>query len=599
MDTSQENGLPAEPSRAGRIALRIFLFVAAVLLMGNLGAIVDALLHPEIEYFDEEHIIVGGAAAFMTSILLGALSLYILRQEKITRAHKLAELVAVEEEKKYREIFEESRDAIFVAGPDGRFEELNPAAVDMFGYSSREEMLHVNTSDIYPNEGDREALNYLIREKGSIHDHEITLQRKDGSSIDALLSAQVVYDDGGEPVLFRGTVRDITAQKRMEQQLLQSQKMESVGRLAGGVAHDFNNYLTAIQGYIDLVLKDLPAGSPQLDDLLEARKATTAASGITSQLLMFGRHNSMEVRPVDLNRIVEGMNLVLPRLVEDNVRIVSNLSDDLHMIMGDTANLGQAVVNLVLNSAAYMPMGGEITITTCNGNVNGSYAEAHPEARTGEFATISVSDTGSGISAAEMPHVFEPFYRHDDRTGDAGMGLSVVYGVIIQHDGWIDVDSIPGMGTTFTIFLPAVNNVQAYVEPESTDAVYARSNGERILLVEDDDAVREITGKMLRDSGYEVVGAHDAAEAFARFASEKGDFQLVFSDVVLPGENGVALVDNLRSHKPELAVLLASGYADTTVDWNTVQARGYRFMQKPYVMPELLKTIRELLVNTS
>jgi CheY-like chemotaxis protein len=197
-----------------------------------------------------------------------------------------------------------------------------------------------------------------------------------------------------------------------------------------------------------------------------------------------------------------------------------------------------------------------------------------------------------------LAHVFEPLFAAEG-TKYEGIGLSAVYGIVMHHDGWIDVDSIPGMGTTFTIFLPATSIVEGVEESNDPDIDDYSSIGRRILLVEDDDAVRDITEKMLRGSGYEVIGAHDAAEAFARFASEKGDFQLVLSDVVLPGDDGLTLVENLKSHKPEMAVLLSSGYVDSAVDWNLVQSRGYRFLQKPYVMPELLKAVRELLANTS
>jgi len=343
-------------------------------------------------------------------------------------------------------------------------------------------------------------------------------------------------------------------------------------------------------------MNSLPAEDPIRENLAEVQKAADSAAELTGQLLLFGRHQTMEMGPVDLNRNIKNLTPMIQRLIGDDVHLVNSLDGDLHKTVGDAGGLNQVIVNLVLNASQELSRGGEIIITTCSGHVSDEYLKQHPSARKGDFATISVSDNGPGMSSGEMEHIFEPFHQNGKK--DIGLGLSVVYGIVLQHDGWIDVDSIPGMGTTYTIFLPAMASpVETAASHNGVEEDISGSG--RILLVEDDDSVRQITEKMLRQSGYVVIGAHDAAEAFARFAGEKGDFQLVFSDVVLPGEDGISLVDNLKSHKPELAVLLASGYADTVVDWNRVQGRGYRFLQKPYVMPELLKTVRELMRNTS
>lgn len=581
-------------------ALRILIFLAVVLYMGNLGAIVDSVLHSDIEYFDEGHLIVGGLTAFMMALLFGVLMLYAGWLEKIVKSHRNVERLALESEKKYREIFEQSKDAIFISTPEGFFTEINPAGVKMFGYNSREEMLHIKTSDLYSSEAERESIRQTLEKQGFFKDYEFNMRKKDGSEIEVSASVEIARDEAGNVIAYHGALRDVSLKKRFDQQQLQGQKMESIGRLAGGVAHDFNNYLTTIQGYTDLAIMSLPGDGPLKENLEEVRKASMGAAELTAQLLLFSRHQAMEMRPVNLNRLVGSLKSMIQRLVGENARIVDNLSDDLQEVTGDIGNLSQVLANLVLNASSNMANGGEITIITCNAAVTEDYVKTHPEARTGKFVTLSVTDTGKGLDSEAMAHVFEPFYRASaERNGEVGLGLSAVYGIVMQHDGWIDVDSTPGMGTTFTIFMPAVAQLEESGSADAGEDDRKKSAGERILLVEDDDSVREITEKILRQSGYVVVSAHDAAEAFARFASEKGDFQLVFSDIVLPGDDGVTLVGNLKSHKPELAVLLSSGYSDTAVDWQAVQARGYRFMQKPYVMPELLKTIRELLSNSS
>lgn len=594
MNTDMESSAGVKNS----VVIRISLFILAVFLMGNLAAIADYIFHPEMEYFDEEHLIVGSLTAIFTAILLGSMLLFSRRQDKIMKKLRITEQQSSENEKKYHDLFEGSKDVIFITTPEGYFTEINPAGVKLFGFSSREEMLHIKTSDLYPGREDREMHRLALEENGFFRDYEMDMCRKDGTEVKVSVTAEVVRDERGVVVAYRGMMRDVTSQKHMEKQIMQSQKMESVGRLAGGVAHDFNNYLTTIQGYIDLVMNEHPDDSNLLQNLGEARKAGNDAADLTGQLLLFSHHQPQNMQSVNLNRIVKSMHGIIQRLTGDRVIIVESLANDLKMVHGDTGNLSQVIVNLALNAESYMPGGGEITITTCNGHIGPEYIMDHPEARTGDFVTVSVSDSGQGMDSQMLEHIFEPFSASGGRMID-GLALSAVYGIVVRHEGWIDVDSIPGMGTTFTVFLPATAATDGLNETEPGSVDDFRSDGERILLVEDDDAVREITEKMLRESGYVVVGAHDAAEAFARFASEKGDFQLVLSDVVLPGDNGVTLVENLKSHKPDLAVLLSSGYSDTSVDWNVVQARGYRFLQKPYVMPELLKAVRELLANTS
>ncbi|MCL4473612.1 MAG: response regulator [Actinobacteria bacterium] len=580
--------------RLDGMVMKIAVYVLLVTLMANLGALVDSFLHDDIKYFDSEHLIVGGVTGLVTAVLFGAVALYTMKLENTVKRHRAAKLEAVESEKKYRDLLEETGDVVFIVSPGGEFKDINPAGAITFGYPSRKEMLDENIADLFVDHKDWNDLRQLLKQRGYVKNHELQMRRRNGRDASILMSVRRAKDPVTKEIVYRGTMHDVTSERRMAQQLLQSQKMESVGRLAGGVAHDFNNFLTSIQGYTDLVLMELPEGSLAKENLLEARKAAEAASELTSQLLLFSPHQPVDMRPVDLNRSIEGLSHMIERLVGPDTKINLNLAPDLRAVKGDIGNLSQVLVNLALNANIYMPGGGEINITTCNGKVEERYVESHPEARTGEFSTISVTDSSQGLSDEEIAHIFEPFSQ--PREKNSGLGLSMVYGVVMQHDGWIDVDSIPGMGTTFTVFLPSVEKL-AVVEDYETDLEdLPESAGERILLVEDDDAVREITGKMLRENGYEVIGAHDAAEAFARFASERGDIQLVFSDVVLPGEDGIHLVENLREHKPELAVLLGSGYSDTAIDWQTVQSRGYRFMQKPYVMPDLLKIIRELLV---
>jgi len=583
--------------RRVRLGLQIMVLASAIFLMANLNALVDYFQHPEIDYLDEEHLIVGIVTAIFTSILIAGLLLYYFRFKESVENSYQDQLAAVESDKKYRDLFEKAQEAIFKSTPDGYIKEINPAGVELFGYDSRSELTGVRYGDFYVNREEMEEQQSDLERYGFVKDRVINMKKKDGSWIIVSLTAEAISDQDGNIESYNGTIRDVTSKVRMEQQLTQAQNINFISRMTGGIAHDFNNYLTAIQGYIDLVLMELPEDSPEWANINEARQAAEGASELTGQLLLFSGHQPAVLQSVNLNNLVMGLEHMIERLVGDQVRIMSSLADDLSLIDADSASLTQVIVQLALNANANLPHGGEITFTTCNGTVSEDYVASHPAARQGEFATLSVTDSGVGFSNADLEQMFEPF-RKDESSGEGEVfGLSMVYRIILRHDGWIDVDSIPGMGTTFTIFLPAVKSETGVESIEPADHGDYASKGERILLVEDDESVRAITEKILSENGYTVIGAHDAAEAFARFAGEKGDIQLVFSDVVLPGDNGIKLVENLKSHKPELAVLLASGYADTAVDWQTVEAHGYRFLQKPYVMPELLKTVRELLSN--
>ena len=260
---------PASP----HLALKISLLMVVVVFMGNLGAMVDLIMHPEIEYFDEEHLIVGGITAMMATLLFGALMIYVQRQEKLVLRHQEARLIAIENEKKFKEIFEKTHDVLFVSNPEGFFEEINPAGVELFGFNSREEMLHIKTSDLYASVEERERQRSLLEQSGFFRDHEIQMKRKNGSSLVMSVTAEVVRDDFGKVVSFRGSMRDLTSQKLMESQLLQSQKMESIGRLAGGVAHDFNHYLTTLRGYTALAIFALPDDSSITPGLVEVRRS--------------------------------------------------------------------------------------------------------------------------------------------------------------------------------------------------------------------------------------------------------------------------------------------------------------------------------------
>ncbi|MFA5801440.1 MAG: response regulator [Thermoleophilia bacterium] len=564
--------------------------------MTNVGALVDKIMHPEIEYFDEEHLIVGFFTGLMTLLLLGGLAVYASRLERSLAKYKKSKLSIQKSEDKYRRLFESSKDIVFISSPSGRFLDINPAGAEILGYSSVDELKNIDLAqELYYSPVDREKYRKQIESQGYLKDCEIFMRKKSGEKVIMSVSARVVRDNDGVIISYWGMMRDITRQKEMETQLLQTQRMESVGNMAGGIAHDFNNNLTTIRGYQEMAMAEAPAGSVLQDYLDEIRIAVNQATDLTGQLLMFSQYHPADMMPLDINNLVGNLIGRIDQIAGEGVTVSTEFVDGMSIVNGNGLNIEQSIMNLVKNAKTAMPDGGNLLVKTENMKIDHDYANSHPGSYPGEFCCLSVTDTGTGMDEKTRERIFEPFFTTSGKFGHSvGLGLSVTYGVVVQHDGWVDVTSSPGEGSTFQLFFPVTREK---VLPETADINTddLRGHGEKILLVEDDEAVRKLTEKLLEKNGYVVVGAGDASAAFDVFAREKGEFELIFSDVALPGENGVKLVEHLHSYKPGLPVLLVSGYTDVIADWRFVQEKGYRFMQKPYVLPNLLLTLRELL----
>lgn len=387
---------------------------------------------------------------------------------------------------------------------------------------------------------------------------------------------------------------DVTERKRLADQLRQAQKMESVGALAGGVAHDFNNLLTVIQGFSDLLLRKSPEDTPQYRQLNEIKKASLRASNLTQQLLLFSRQQPAVKSLQDMNAIIADFNKMLQRLVEEHYTIESTLSSNLNSVFADKGHLEQVIMNLVVNARDAMPEGGKILIRTTNALIDEEYCRNHAYARQGGFVTLIVQDNGIGMDSATMSRIFEPFFTTKGAGKGTGLGLAVVYGIIKQHEGWITVESLPGEGSTFRVYLPAVDS-KAKVDKDEKDASSVWLKG-RVLLVEDEETLRILVHEVLNDHGLEVFSAATLKEAEDVFAREGGTFDLLLSDVVLPDGSGVRMAEKLKDLKPDLAVLLSSGYSHETMGLHqALQEKKYPFLQKPYDIGELLHTVHRVL----
>ena len=384
--------------------------------------------------------------------------------------------------------------------------------------------------------------------------------------------------------------------EKIQAQLLQAQKMEAVGVLAGGIAHDFNNLLTGILGCTEMVILKNEINDHVYHDLKEIQVAVDRAANLTKQLLMFSRKQPMAFIPLNFNKVIEDLFKMLHRLIGEDIGINTHFDSRLRMVKADKGTIEQVLLNLTVNARDAMPNGGTFTIITENVNLNAEKCKEIPGSSPGEFVRISLEDTGVGMSAETIKRVFEPFYTTKGVGKGTGLGLSVVYGIVQQHNGWINVHSVVGQGTRFEIYLPAMS-IPAVEKEEEVDNPYDayRGRGERVLVIEDEDRVREFVERALTRYGYEIVTCSTVSEAEKILTGDREDFDLIFSDVVLPDGTGPELIKNLMIEYGMLRVVLTSGYTDHKSQWPMIHEMGIPFLHKPYVLIDLLKMIRKAL----
>jgi signal transduction histidine kinase len=385
--------------------------------------------------------------------------------------------------------------------------------------------------------------------------------------------------------------------EKIQAQLYQAQKMEAIGVLAGGIAHDFNNLMTAIQGFTDVLMMKTEESDPSMRALQQIRSSASSAADLTRQMLLFSRKQPMEFSPVQLNKTIENLLKMLHRLIGEDITVGTSLEPELWLTRADIGTLEQVLVNIVINAKEAMPEGGQITIKTANVILDTNSIRSIPEARAGRFIKLTVSDVGIGMDDEILQHIFEPFYTTKDLSKSTGLGLSVVYGIVKQHQGWINVASKPGKGTTFDIYFPAQPIKSTKKQNEEISLAELQGNSKKILLVEDAEGVREFAAMVLGENGYIVYSANTADEALDIFEKENGQFDLVISDVVLPDKSGLKLVEELIHIKPNIPILLSSGYTDQKLQWPVIREKGLRFLQKPYAYMDLLKATKEAIFS--
>ena len=406
--------------------------------------------------------------------------------------------------------------------------------------------------------------------------------------------ARLMRDGTGLPLEVFGAWLDITERKRLEGQVQQAQKMEAVGRLAGGVAHDFNNLLTAILGSADLLLDSLKPGVPEREEAEEIRKAGLRAADLTRQLLAFSRQQVIAPTVLNLNDVVANMDKLLRRLIGEDVELRAVLAPELSAVKADASQLDQLLLNLAVNARDAMPNGGQLTIETQNVELDEAYVQEHLSAQPGHYAMLAVTDTGTGMDAATQASIFEPFFTTKESGKGTGLGLATVYGIVKQSGGWIWVYSEPGRGTSFKVYLPRVTEAAALPAPTPAPSVSIRGS-ETILLLEDEEPVRHLIHKVLKANGYTVLVAANGRDAERAAAEHHERIDLLLTDVVLPGLNGRQVAERLVATRPGIRVLYLSGYTDDAIVHHGVLEPGVAFLQKPFTPVTLGRKVREVL----
>jgi two-component system cell cycle sensor histidine kinase/response regulator CckA len=515
-----------------------------------------------------------------------------------------AEDVIRSADERYRTLVERLPLIIYVDLLDDHATNLytSPQSEQILGYTPDDWLAEPDlfTRILHPEDRDR-VLSELdeIRRTGEDLITEYRLIARDGRVVWVRDGGTVIPDEQGRPVYLQGYLMDITRQKeaeehraRLEEQLRQSAKMEAVGRLAGGIAHDFNNLLTAIQGYSELALSRFSADDRQRQDIEEIRRAADRAASLTRQLLAFGRRQMLQPKVLDLNHVVADMESMLQRLIGEDIELATELDSELGTVRADPGQIEQVLLNLAVNARDAMPQGGRLLVQTWNASIAAGTTRERVTIQPGHYVVLAVTDTGHGMTEDVRERIFEPFFSTKEAGRGTGLGLATVYGIVKQSGGYIWVESEPGQGTSFRIYLPLDGGA---VEREESDdrSIHDRPGAGTVLLVEDEESVRSMVRRVLEEQGYTVLAASTGGEALQLARRHQGPIDLVFTDVVMPGMNGSELVERLRDSRPDIRVILMSGYAEGAVRGGLDSSTTY--LQKPFSPATLTELVRRVL----
>jgi PAS domain S-box-containing protein len=506
---------------------------------------------------------------------------------------KRAEEALVSSEIRFHSVWDNSVDAMRLTDENGIIVAVN-AAYCKLAEMKREDLEGQPFTIAFAESEHPNQLLDLYKERFATRTMTRQVQRKmtyrSGKTVE-IEGSNTFVESRGQRTLLLGLFRDTSERKRLEEQLRQSQKMDAIGQLAGGVAHDFNNILTVIQGHASL-LKSVVPNNTSAEQISQAAERAT---GLTRQLLTFSRRQMMQPKALDLDSVVSNLTKMLGRILGEDISLQFNYSPNQPVVHADVGMIEQILLNLAVNSRDAMPNGGQLAIRVSVLHLSGDKLAEHPEGREGEFVRLSVRDTGTGIDAATLPHIFEPFFTTKEVGKGTGLGLATVYGIIKQHLGWVEVESAVGKGTTFHVFLPCVREAAASAEKTSATPG-PRGGNETILVVEDELPVRELVCKILKGAGYQVLEAATGVEALKVWDAHKDQIDLLLTDIVMPdGMSGRDLAEKVQAAKPSLKAIFTSGYSADMIGKDFVIQEGVNFLQKPYLPQKMIGLIRNCL----
>jgi two-component system, cell cycle sensor histidine kinase and response regulator CckA len=507
---------------------------------------------------------------------------------------KRSEEAIMRSESRYRSLVQSAVVGIFRATREWRFLEVNPALAQMLGYATSDEFLAQAHDDLFVDPKAKVGVQLGFLRRGKFESVETLWRRKDDSVITVKLSGRGVRDEREGTEIFEVIVEDVTERKALEDQLRQAQKMEAVGKLAGGVAHDFNNLLTVITGYSQILMDQYSNSAQASHSIEQISKAADRATSLTRQLLAFSRRQMLQPRLVNLNSLIQNLQKMFPPLLGERIQFVVRSSPDTGAVRADPSQLEHILMNLVVNARDAMPRGGMLTVETANAVLGESFRRTHPGATPGEYVMLSVHDTGTGMNEHTLAHLFEPFFTTKEPGKGTGLGLSMVYGIVKQSGGYIAVDSQPGNGSVFRIYIPRVREAEEAQVSEPSLSVRQTGSG-TILLVEDEDAVRSLVERILTSDGYKILPANSPDEAIEISNRFDGTIDVLLTDVVMPGMSGPELGQVLLGLRPNLKLVYMSGYAGEHLDEEGINAEGTFLLQKPFTAASLEESIQRAL----
>ncbi len=514
----------------------------------------------------------------------------------ITELMRTREAIQKSEEK-FQTIFEGMKVGIALVNGDGKIMESNQTLQKMLGYRGEELYGKGLTELAHPEDANQDMDDYqeLMAGKKTHYQLERRYLRKDGEILWGRLSVSLPYGTEELPSYTIHMIEDITGWKQLEMQFLRFQKMETVGQLAGGIAHDLNNLFTILNGYSQLSLLEVKEDHPLRGNLEEIQKTTARAAQLTHHLLAMSRRQVLDMKVVDLNRLLESLETMLRRIIGEDIELILDLKSDLGKVKVDPGQTEQVILNLVVNARDAMPNGGKLLIQTSNIELDETYVRSHFDVTPGRYVLLSVTDTGCGMGPEVREKIFDPFFTTKEKGKGTGLGLSTVYGIVKQSGGHIWVYSERNHGTTFKIYLPSVGEEACHLSRTEEVSDFPKGD-ETILLVEDEDALRSLAARILRDQGYRVLEAPNGGEAM-KFARElaRETIHLLVTDLVMPQMGGKELVEQFTLLHPESRILFISGYTDGVMVHHASLSPGTPFLQKPFSPMELAKKVREVL----